>query len=175
MDLCSAEIWYMITFISNLCMKKMESSKLSLCLQEHTHPYCFLMILLTFPVHQKTVLAKLWDPGNIYFVHKAKQPQPWIVYGWAVSFAYGGDFSKIICVRVEWQTCSRVLTVWNLSVQWRTSAMVHVSGNLQHATCFKPLLSTRLSLRKWLTRLLKRLISFERFIFYLNTDNSFYI
>lgn len=110
--------WYTITFISKLCVKKMKSSKISVCLQEGTHPYCFLMILLLFPVHQKTVFAKLWDFRNIYFVHKSKQLQS--LNSWWLNSLFcllGGEFSKIICVRMEWQTCPRVLRAYNLSVQ----------------------------------------------------------
>lgn len=144
--------WYTITFISKLCVKKMKSSKISVCLQEGTHPYCFLTILLIFPVHQKTVLAKLWDFRNIYFVHKSKQLQSlnslWLnslfcLPGWG-----GGVQQDNLCengmanLSQSTESLQPLCAAW-----WWTSAMVHVTGNLQHGTCFKPLLSTKQSTR----------------------------
>lgn len=171
--------WYMITFISKLCMKKMESSKISVCFQECTHPYCFLMILLILPVQQKTVLAKLWDPRNFYFVHKSKQLHSLNSCDWTVSSAYRGEFSKSessnLCENGMANLFQSTESLEPLCAAWWTSAMVHVTGNLQHGTRFKPLLNTKQSTRlfNWQNGSLvwlKKLISFKHFTFYLNTD-----
>lgn len=131
-------------------MKKMKSSKICDCLQECTHPYCFLMILLIFPVHQKTVLAKLWDPRNIYFVHESKQLHSLNSF-WLNSlfclWAVGGLQPDNLCETGMANLFQNTESLEPLCAAWWTLAMVHVTGNLQHGTCFKPLVSTKQSTR----------------------------
>lgn len=131
-------------------MKKMKSSKISDCLQECTHPYCFLMILLIFPVHRKIVLAKFWDPRNIYFVHKSKQlqsPNRFWLNNLFCLWGVGGLQQDNLCETGMANLFQSTESLEPLCAAWWTSAMVMSLLIYSMVHALNPLLSTKQSTR----------------------------
>lgn len=127
--------WYIITFISKLCMKKNEKQQ-NFHLSSRVHPPILLPEDFAYiPCTPEDSFSQGLRPQEYLFCTQIKATST-LNNLWLNSFfCLRGDF-KIICVRVEWQTCSRVLRAWNLSVQhdkpqpWLMSlaiySMVHV-------------------------------------------------
>lgn len=135
--------WYIITFISKLCMKKNEKQQ-NFHLSSRVNPPILLPEDFAYiPCTPEDSFSQGLRPQEYLFCTQIKATST-LNNLWLNSFfCLRGGLQDNLCESGMADLLQSTESLEPLCAAWQTSAMVHVSGNLQHGTCFIPLVSTK--------------------------------